>query len=247
MSASGLECGGNYNTFGFAVCEKSRNFVAQTQMQETENYPDGNCLGNTLDATPLAGCGDPKLLSERNGDEAQEPCRWHVFRVTYGRSQQVGEAMDGLGFETFVPLMQKVYVSAGRRVRRMVPAIPNILFVRAAESDIKKFKAETNLPVRYFMDRATGKPLLVPDRQMADFISIARMAEGEDVVYLDPRLAAMAKGTRVRVTGGLFQGAEGKFLRVRGDRRLVVTIPGVAAVATAFIHPSLVEPIIEKS
>ena len=207
-----IQCFFNICAFNFClwqlfheITRKSRNFVAQTQMQETENYPDGNCLGNTLDATPLAGCGDPKLLSERNGDEAQEPCRWHVFRVTYGRSQQVGEAMDGLGFETFVPLMQKVYVSAGRRVRRMVPAIPNILFVRAAESDIKKFKAETNLPVRYFMDRATGKPLLVPDRQMADFISIARMAEGEDVAVRADLVDEVAEADVVIVGAGLSQ------------------------------------------
>lgn len=49
----------------------------------------------------------------------------------------------------------------------------------------------------------------------------------------------------MRITGA-FRGVEGEFVRVRNDRRVVVTIEGVMAVATTFVHPSLVEPVIEK-
>ena len=38
-----------------------------------------------------------------------------------------------------------------------------------------------------------------------------------------------------------FEGCEGVFMRLKGDRRVVVSIPGVVAVATAFIHPSLIQ------
>ena len=77
---------------------------------------------------------------------------------------------------------------------------------------------------------------------MKDFIAVAGSVE-EQVVYLEPDVSSFAKGDRVRVTGGLFEGTEGYFVRVRGDRRVVVCIPGIAAVATTFIHPSLVEKI----
>ena len=66
------------------------------------------------------------------------------------------------------------------------------------------------------------------------------------LLYLDPSEPALRKGTRVRIIGGVFAGVEGEFVRVRNDRRVVVSIDGVMAVATTFIHPSLVEPIIEK-
>ena len=42
------------------------------------------------------------------------------------------------------------------------------------------------------------------------------------------------------------QVAEGVVKRIKGDRRLVVSITGIACVATCFIHPSLLEPIPEN-
>ena len=32
-------------------------------------------------------------------------------------------------------------------------------------------------------------------------------------------------------------------MRIKGDRRIVVEIPGIIAIATGFIHPSLLVPI----
>ena len=63
------------------------------------------------------------------------------------------------------------------------------------------------------------------------------------VLYLDPVDLQLSKGTRVRITGGVFEGVEGVFIRVRHDRRVVVCIEGITAVATTFVPPSLVEPL----
>ena len=45
------------------------------------------------------------------------------------------------------------------------------------------------------------------------------------------------------VTDGPFKGAEGHIRRIKKDRRLVVTIAGVVAVATTYIHPSMLKKI----
>ena len=45
----------------------------------------------------------------------------------------------------------------------------------------------------------------------------------------------------VYVVGGIFEGVEGVVIRVKGDRRVSVCIKGIMAVATAYIHPSLIE------
>ena len=63
------------------------------------------------------------------------------------------------------------------------------------------------------------------------------------VLYLEPTELNLSQGTRVRITGGIFEGVEGVFVRVRHDRRVVVNIEGVMAVATTFVHASLVEEI----
>ena len=65
----------------------------------------------------------------------------------------------------------------------------------------------------------------------------------EAVIYVEPEELKLVKGTKVRITGGVFEGAVGEFVRLRHDRRVVVNIEGVMAVATTFIHSSLIEPI----
>lgn len=105
-----------------------------------------------------------------------------------------------------------------------------------------KNDARLKIPVRYMMDRETRTPLVVSDGQMKNFIAVSGTYD-EQLVYLDPTEVKMKKGDKVRIIGGLFAGVEGEFVRVKGDRRVVVVINGVMAVATAFIHPSLIERI----
>lgn len=61
----------------------------------------------------------------------------------------------------------------------------------------------------------------------------------ESLLYFEPSELNIRKGTRVRITGGLFEGVEGEFVRVRNDRRVVVTIEGVMAVAH-YLCPSFI-------
>jgi len=48
---------------------------------------------------------------------------------------------------------------------------------------------------------------------------------------------------RVRVIDGEFKGAEGYIKRIKGNRRLVVAIEGVVAVATAYIPSCYLEKV----
>ena len=109
---------------------------------------------------------------------------------------------------------------------------------------IKESRSAT-LPIRYIMDREYHRPIIVPDSQMRNFMAVSANYD-ESLLYFEPSELNIRKGTRVRITGGLFEGVEGEFVRVRNDRRVVVTIEGVMAVATTFVHPSLVEPVTEK-
>ena len=99
-----------------------------------------------------------------------------------------------------------------------------------------------SLAVRYIFNQELRRPITIPDSQMRSFIAVSGNYE-EQIVYLDPIATALQKGDRVRVTGGIFEGVEGVIIRVKGDRRVSVCIQGVMAVATAYIHPSLIERI----
>lgn len=129
----------------------------------------------------------------------------------------------------------------------MLRNLGNLVFVRSTREKLDEIKRDISLkvPIRYIMDRETRRPLVVPDRQMHSFIAVAG-AYDEQIVYLDPTIVSLREGDRVRIVGGVFSGVEGIFIRIKGDRRVVVSIEGVMAVATAFVHPSLIEPVLQK-
>lgn len=77
---------------------------------------------------------------------------------------------------------------------------------------------------------------------MQDFISVAGNID-EQILYLTPQEVALKKGDYVRITGGIWEGIEGKLVRIKKNLRVVVSLQGIAAVATTSIHPSLVEKI----
>lgn len=167
---------------------------------------------------------------------------WYALRVTYQRELKAKIELEKDGYECFVPLTQKMVIRGDKRRRVTVAAVANLLFIHISPKEMRELKATTTLPLRYIMDSATQRPVVVPDHQMRLFIEVASRTD-EDVIYIDPALPTLRRGAKVRVTGGVFAGVEGVFVRLRGDRRVVVSIPGVSAVATTFIHPSLVEPL----
>lgn len=170
---------------------------------------------------------------------------WYALRVTYSRELALKNFLDREGIENFIPMRYEYIVKDERRVRKLVPAVHNLVIVCSSRARIDAIKESVGLssPIRYIMDRETRQPIIVPDIQMRSFMAVAGNCD-QQLVYLEPSTVSFRKGERVRVTGGIFEGVEGEFIRVKNDRRVVVSIRGVMAVATTFIHPSLIEPIL---
>jgi transcription antitermination factor NusG len=82
--------------------------------------------------------------------------------------------------------------------------------------------------------------IVIPENQMNNFIAVAGN-ETEQVIYLSNDEVNLKKGVKVRITGGVFAGVEGVFMRIKGDKRLVVSIPNLFSVATAFIPSRYVQ------
>jgi transcription antitermination factor NusG len=86
------------------------------------------------------------------------------------------------------------------------------------------------------------QPASIPDREMEVFRFVVTSGR-QGLLLLGDDKPEYHQGDRVVVTDGPFKGAEGHIKRIKKDRRLVVTIPGVVAVATAYIHPSMLEKV----
>lgn len=170
---------------------------------------------------------------------------WYALRITYSRELALKEHLDAAHIENFIPMRYEFIVKNERRIRKLVPAVHNLVFVRTSRSCIDQLKESLggSLPVRYIMDRELRQPIIVPEVQMRSFMAVAGSYE-QQLVYLEPTSLTFRKGERVRVVGGIFEGVEGEFIRVKNDRRVVVSIQGVMSVATTYIHPSFIEPII---
>ena len=204
-------------------------------------FPDGEYLRNNLTSTYLRYVVSPAVCAKQSANpsaDSHSEQQWYALRVTYGRELAVKKELDKIGAETFVPMRDIVELRGKRKIRRRIPAISNLLFIHATPMWMSGFKAATKLPIRYIMDPTTREPLIVPEHQMTPFIKVASLSDDADVEFLPSSFSTAGHGTRVLVTEGVFAGTEGVFMRIRGDRRVVVSIPGIAAVATHFIHPS---------
>ena len=172
-----------------------------------------------------------------------ESVLWYAMRATYRRELDAMHRLKEAGMGCFIPMQYHFRLKRGRRVRELVPAVRNLLFVHALPSELKRMKLE--LPyLQYITDTRSHEKIIIPDVQMQRFIAVAGTYD-DQLLYFQPGELNLAKGTRVRITGGEFAGYEGTFLRVKGarDRRVVIAVEGVIAVALAVIHPDLIEPI----
>lgn len=162
--------------------------------------------------------------------------RWYPLRVTYGRELKLKQYLDNLQIRSFVPMQYTEIEMDGRRHRRLVPAIQNLIFVYSTrlQLDFIKELREGATPMRYIIDKSTGNPLVVPNVQMENFIAISS-TNNEDLVYITEIHPELRNGERVRITKGIFSGAEGIVVRLKRSHRVMVELNGFVAVATAYI------------
>ena len=181
--------------------------------------------------------------------QKQEGYHWFVIRSTFNRARKAYDLLTLSGFTAYMPVHVVERVK-NKRLRRVVePLIHNMLFVYANEADIKDF-VKLNKEISYvtlyynhFETNAQGYNTLmkVPEAQMDNFIRATRM-DNKHVLLVDPTNIRYKTGDTVRVIEGDFLGVTGKVARVRGQSRVVVTLDGVCAIATAYIPQAFLEP-----
>ena len=79
---------------------------------------------------------------------------------------------DKENIESFIPMCYGMVMKGGKRVRRLVPAIHNLVFVHSTRKriDALKDELEGTMPIRFIMNREHCRPVVIPDAQMRSFI-----------------------------------------------------------------------------
>ena len=174
---------------------------------------------------------------------------WFPMRVTYCRELKMKAQLDKLSIENFVPMRYKLVNTHSGRSLKLMPAIHNLIFVRTTRegmTDLKMTCRELE-PLRYMMRPVEGSKekkeiIRVPDKQMENFMRVASVTD-ERVMFLKYDNYLEKVGQHVRVTNGFFAGVEGVIKRIRNNKRVVVKINGVAAVAIANVPVEYLMPI----
>lgn len=183
--------------------------------------------------------------ADTNRYEMPEPQRWYALKVFYNRTAQALETIKPLGVETYVPT-QTVVVErpGGQRTRTERPIVASLAFFRATESqavEAGRLLADRAMVYSHTVD-GQRRPAPIDDREMQIFrLVVSSGADGLE--YVDESTMRFSSGDLVRVTAGPLAGAEGHIVRIRGDRRLVVRVKGVCAVATAYIPRCFLQPV----
>ena len=195
---------------------------------------------------------------------------WYALKIFFNRVFAIEEMMALRGVETYIPTAREEvkgeeylrlraamkkdgrtdpadsrYLFENPHIYRRVPLIASLMFLRCPESDIKRIRFDIGERGFVYL-KADGKaPAVIPDDQMRRFRFVVESGE-HFTIHQDDAFTRFREGTRVRVKEGPLKGAEGYVKRIKKDRRLVVSIEGIVAVATSYIPPEQLEPVPEE-
>jgi hypothetical protein len=173
---------------------------------------------------------------------------WYVLYASNGKAVKLKYYLEAALIEYFFPFYYKD-VKIGRSTnyeRIALPLIGNLIFARSSKKILDPVLKDAKLKLSiasdlYYRDYGDKRMITVPDHQMRNFIAVAENGL-EEVTYLSND-EVPNRGMKVKITGGAFAGAEGVFVRLNGNRRLVVTIPNFFSIATDYIPTCYVQHI----
>ena len=181
-----------------------------------------------------------KSVTAVSGDDA---CQWFVMRdLTRPNAKQPAyKLLDGLNIRTFTPMVWKLMLNHGKRERRQLPFIHDLLFVYASRAELDSV-VETTPMLQYRYLRGGYKvPMTVRAADMQRFMHAVRFSSSPQY-YRPDEVTPSMRNRRIRIIGGNLDGYEGSLITTRGSKvkRLLVEIPMLLAatveVETEFIQ-----------
>ena len=152
------------------------------------------------------------------------------------------QELRDVGLEVFTPLTEMILTIRGRKQRRQVPVIQDMLFVHATRENLDPYvAANPMLQYRFVRGQKANEPAVIREEEMSRFILAVSKSE-HPRFFMPGELTRSMYGKKVRIIGGVFDSFEGKLLSVKGMRqkRLIVEIPNHIAAAVE-IHPQYIQ------
>lgn len=142
---------------------------------------------------------------------------WYVARTRHGAELGVRNRLSALGVEHFAPT-RKRKASRGRTAEE--PLLTCLVFLKATKPQALDLIHCQGVKADYMFDCATHRMMVVPDKQMEDFMRVFELSPTEGGLIDKP----LSVGERVRVTRGVLKGVEGYVLELQGKIYVVVSL-----------------------
>lgn len=179
------------------------------------------------------------FTNDSGGPFAGRELHWYAAYTRPNREFAVKRRLDELEVENFLPTEELMRETPFGRKKAVAPLIHGMIFIRTDKATSFSLINDHFLKIVYLKDIEGRHSLVIPDKQMSDFMFLLDVsAQGVEVLNKDLR-----KGDRVRVIKGPLAGLEGELMRVRGHKRVVIRLEGVASIATSYIPGAWLERI----
>ena len=170
---------------------------------------------------------------------ADNKLNWYAAYTRVNQELLIKKKLDELGIENYLPQEELVRETTLGRKKIRVILIHGLIFVRTDKATSFSLLNDYMLNIVYLKDRENRHSLIIPDKQMEDFMFLLDFStDGVEVLNKD-----LKRGDRVKVVKGPLQGLEGELVRLKGHKRVIVRLDGVVSIATSYIPGSFLEKI----
>ena len=175
--------------------------------------------------------------------ETTELRQWFVMRdLKRGNAKQPAYKLLGeLKIRFFTPMVWKLRIRQGKRVRQQVPFMPDLLFVYDSRKVLDPLVEQIATLQYRFVKGGNHQPMTVRNADMERFIR-AVGAMNNPCFYTPEEINPDMLGKKVRIVGGLLDGYEGCLQKMQGSRikRLFVELPNLLT-ATVEVQPEFIQ------
>mgnify|MGYP006964425103 FL=1 len=174
-------------------------------------------------------------------EQMDDTPQWFVMRDLKRSNAKLPayRMLEEMNIRCFTPMVTRILVRHGKRERRLLPFLPDLLFVFDTRGTLDPIVG--SVPTFQYRYQKGRVPMTVRQADMERFIRAVSATEFPRYYRPDEVTPAMRRRP-IRIIGGQLDGMEGHLLSVRGSRvrRLLVELPTVLA-ASVEVEPDFIQ------
>ena len=194
-----------------------------------------------MNAAKLSSNRQSESIVPVTTDREAHSKRWIAALVQSCLEKKVGERLDKLGVENYIPTQTVIRQWSDRKKKIERVVIPMIVFIRTDEMTERRLRMQTYIR-KILSYPGQWEAAVIPDAQIDRLKFMLRHAESS-VELLEQTLQV---GEAIRVSRGPLKGLEGEIYQVQPDKPMVAIRIDCLGYACVSIDKSDVELLVEN-